>query len=96
MATYLVLWKWTEQGAKAVNETVARAEAVKSDIQRRGGKVTEFRWTLGQWDGFLVAEVENDQILTAALLKVAGGGSVKTQALRAFDEQEMRQILKTV
>jgi len=96
MATYLVLWKWTEQGAKTVNETVDRAEAVKSDIQSRGGKVKEFMWTLGQWDGFLVAEVENDQVLTAALLKVAGGGNVKTQALRAFNEQEMRQILKTV
>lgn len=96
MATYLVLWKWTEQGAKAVSETVDRAEAVKSDIQSRGGKVKEFMWTLGQWDGFLVAEVEDDQVLTAALLKVAGAGSVKTQALRAFNEQEMRQILKKV
>ncbi|MGA2285850.1 MAG: GYD domain-containing protein [Dehalococcoidia bacterium] len=96
METYLVLWKWTEPGAKAVNETVARAEAVKSDIQSRGGKVKEFRWTLGQWDGFLVAEVEDAQVLTAALLKVAGGGNVRTQALRAFDEQEMQQILKKV
>jgi uncharacterized protein with GYD domain len=96
MPTYLILWKWTEQGGKTVNETVGRAGAVKSDIESRGGKVKEFMWTLGRWDGFLVAEAPDDQVLTAALLKVAGSGSVKTESLRAFNAEEMQQILKKV
>ena len=96
MATYLTLWKWTEQGAKYTKGTVDRVQAFKSDVQSRGGRTSEFMWTLGQWDGFFVADVENDETLTATLLKLVGAGNVTTQTLRAFDEQEMLRILEKV
>jgi uncharacterized protein with GYD domain len=96
MPTYLTLWKWTEQGAKNAAGAVERAQGFKADIERRGGKVIAFMWTLGQYDGFVVAEAPNDETVTSALLGVAQAGNAMTQTLRAFNEEEMKQIIGKV
>ena len=94
MATYLTLWKWTEQGAKNAKATPDRAQAFKTEAGRHGIKVVEFMWTHGPWDGFVLCEAPDEQAMTAVLLDLAGGGNVTTQTCRAFSEKEMREILQ--
>ncbi len=94
MPTYLTVWKWTEQGAKNANESVERAKGFEADIERRGGKVIAFMWTLGQFDGFVLAEAPDDETVTSALLGVASMGNATTQTLRAFNAEEMKRIIE--
>lgn len=94
MPTYLTLWKWTEQGAKNSAGAVERAKGFEADIERRGGKVIAFMWTLGRFDGFVLAEAPNDETVTSALLGVASMGNATTQTLRAFNAEEMKQIIE--
>ena len=54
MATYLTLWKWTEQGARGAKASPDRAQAFKTEAGRHGIKVVEFMWTQGRWDAISV------------------------------------------
>ncbi|MCJ7492048.1 MAG: GYD domain-containing protein [Dehalococcoidia bacterium] len=93
MPTYLVLWKWTDQGARNAGATIDRVQAFRTDVETHGGKLREFMWTLGRWDGFCVVEMSDDQAFTSAMLRLAGAGNVRTESLRAFNSEEMRQII---
>jgi uncharacterized protein with GYD domain len=39
MPTYVVLMNWTDQGIRNVKDTIKRAEAFKSAVERSGGKM---------------------------------------------------------
>ena len=96
MATYVTLIKWTEQGARNAKDSVQRAQAFRSDVERRGGKVVSEYWTQGQYDIVVTLEAPDDQTAMAALLAVAGLGNVRTETLRAFNESEMQSIIQKV
>jgi uncharacterized protein with GYD domain len=94
MATYVSLIKWTDQGARNVQETVQRARAFRSDLERRGAKLLSIYWTQGQYDIVSTLEAPDDQTVTAAVCALGGMGNVRTETVRAFDEGEMASILR--
>ena len=93
MAHYVLLVNFTDQGARAVKDTVKRAEAFKQLAEKSGVKVHALFWTLGQHDVVTIAEAEDDLAATALSLSVAALGNVRTQTLRAFDAADMKKIL---
>jgi uncharacterized protein with GYD domain len=93
MATYIALISFTEKGAKAVRETVKRADAFRKAGKNAGVTVKDVYWTLGAYDGVVVYEAPDDQTITAFLLGVAEAGFVKTHTLRAFAETEMKKVI---
>ncbi|MEJ6023689.1 GYD domain-containing protein [Ramlibacter sp. PS4R-6] len=95
MASYVVLAQFTEQGIRAVKETVSRADAAKEAASKFGAKMKDIYWVQGQYD--LVTFIEGDeQAVTAFGLALASQGNVKFQTLRAFSRDEMSAILKKV
>ena len=93
MARYVVLFDWTDQGVRSFSESVDRYEAASRQLEREGLRFTDVYWTLGTHDLVAVAEVDNDETLAAALLRVAAQGNVRTTTLRAFTADEMRGII---
>ena len=93
MAHYVVLTNFTDQGVRAVKDTVKRAEAFKQMAEKSGVKVHALFWTLGQHDSVAIAEADDDIAATALSLSIASLGNVKTQTLRAFDAAEMAKII---
>ena len=92
MATFISLVNFTEQGARNIKESPARAEAFTKMAESLGVKVKGIHWTIGAYD--LVVAVEgSDEAVTAALLKVGAGGNVRTHTLRAYDAREFTKIL---
>ncbi|GHO85666.1 GYD domain-containing protein [Dictyobacter formicarum] len=94
MPTYVVLIKWTDQGVKNDRDTVQRARQYRSDVERRGGKLSSFYWTQGQYDMVSVIEAPDEQMVMATLLALESLGNVRTQTLRAFNETEMETIIQ--
>jgi uncharacterized protein with GYD domain len=94
MSTYVSLIKFTDQGIRNAKDTVQRAGAFRSDLERRGGKLVSIYWTQGQYDIVTTIEAPDDQTAMAALLAVAGLGNVRTETLRAFTENDMTAILQ--
>lgn len=96
MPTYVLLINWTEQGVKSAKATVERAQHSQQLAQRLGGNLSTIYWTLGGYDIVGIAEMPDDESVTALAVAIASQGNVHTETLRAFSADEMQQILQKV
>ncbi len=93
MARYVVLFDWTDQGARNAKDTVQRVNQARAAWEPRGVRIEALYWCLGDHDIVAVVEAPDDAALGAALLQLAGAGNVRSKTLRAFDEGEMQAVL---
>ncbi|HSG21908.1 MAG TPA: GYD domain-containing protein [Azonexus sp.] len=92
MATFITLVNFTDQGIRNIKESPDRFEAFKIAAEKIGVTVKSAFYTVGQHDMALIVEGE-EVAATALLLKVGSLGNVRTQTLRAFSVDAMRQII---
>jgi uncharacterized protein with GYD domain len=93
MATYIALLNWTEQGVKTYGNTIDRAEAAGQLATKLGANLKEIYWTLGLYDLVGILEAPDDETVTAFELALSSQGNVRTTTMRAFSENEMREVL---
>jgi uncharacterized protein with GYD domain len=89
-----VLTNWTEQGARNAKDTVQRADQARQAFEALGGRLEATYWTMGAYDSISIVEAPDDESATAAVVKIAGSGNVRTQTLRAFTADEVGAILQ--
>lgn len=93
MATYIILSTFTEQGIKSVKDTTKRADAVRDTAKKFGVRVNEIYWTLGAYDVVALFDAPDDASMTALALALGSAGNVRTQVMRAFNRDEMKDVL---
>lgn len=93
MATFISLFGWTDQGIRNVKNTADRAAKFKSSIQAAGGSVKNIYWTMGRYDGVIVFEAPDDATAAAVMMGGCAQGNVRSETLRAFDENEIQTVL---
>jgi uncharacterized protein with GYD domain len=93
MPTYIVLAKWTQEGAEKLKQSPARLDAGKKLYEAAGVKMTAFYMVMGQYDMITVAEAPDDAAMARANLAALAKGALETQTLRAFTEEEYRKLL---
>ena len=84
MPTYVVLYRFTDEGAKNARSTVQRARDSISESQQRGFKIHGVYWTQGQYDMVAVVEAPDEQSMTGALFNIAEAGNARSETMRAF------------
>ena len=94
MATYLVLFNWTDQGIRNVRDTLERYERSNELADKHGVSFEHIYWTVGPYDIALIAEAPDDESISAMLLELSSAGNLRTTTLRAYDQEEMRGILE--
>lgn len=92
MPKYVVLYKFTDQGAKTIKDTVRRARDNRAESERRGFTIHGVYWTQGQYDLVTIVEAPNETAMMTAMLGIVSAGNAKSETMRAFDENEMEQI----
>ena len=95
MPTYVVLYKFTEQGLKSIKDTVKRAREVRAENERRGFKVIGTYWTQGQYDLVSIVDAPSEDAMLAGLFNIAATGNVHSQTLRAYSDAEMEKALQS-
>lgn len=93
MATYIVLLNYTQQGIGNIKESPARLDAAEKMAQALGVEIKEFYLAMGQYDAVVIAEASSDEAMAKFALATGRLGNVRTQTLRAFSEDEFRQIV---
>lgn len=93
MPTYITLVEYTQKGVENMKESPERLEQAKEVTESFGGEYRGFYLTLGQYDAVYVAEFPDDEAAAKAVLTVAGEGAVSTETLKAFTEDEYRDII---
>jgi len=94
MPTYVVLYHFTDQGAKNIKGTVQRANEARADNERRGFKVQVLYWTQGRYDLVAIVDAPDEQAMLAGLFNIAGAGNVRSETLRAFTADEMQAVVR--
>jgi uncharacterized protein with GYD domain len=92
MPKYISLLKFTEQGAKGIKKSTARARDFKAAAAKAGVKVEGQYWTVGQFDGVLILDASDQQAALRLLTELATLGNVRTETLQAFNEQEVDAV----
>lgn len=93
MARYIALLKFTEQGAKNLKKSTARAHAFDKLAAKSGVKVEGQYWTMGGYDGVLILAASDEAKVLHLLTSLAALGNVRTQTLQAFVDSEFDSIL---
>jgi len=93
MPLYITLLRWTDEGIRNVKDSPSRLEKAKEAIRASGGDFKAFYMTLGQYDAVTIGESPDDATYAKTLLAIGSSGAVKTETLRAFSEQEYREII---
>jgi uncharacterized protein with GYD domain len=96
MRKYVVLYRFTEGGAKDIRGTVARARQTREQNEKRGFKVQAMLWTQGPYDLVAVVEAPSEEAMMGGMVNVLSAGNVTSVTMRAFDEKEMEKVLEQV
>jgi uncharacterized protein with GYD domain len=94
MATYMILFNYTEQGIRAIREAGGRLDGLKKRLGEMGGELKAFYLTLGPYDTVAVVDLPGDEAVATLALTLGSTGNVRTVTMRAFPEPEYREILK--
>jgi uncharacterized protein with GYD domain len=96
MPHYIILLNFTDQGIRNVKDTIKRAEAFKSAIEKAGGKFVSVYYTLGKYDIVTIVEAPNDETMMAVILATGSLGNVRSETLKAFPMDEAAKIIERV
>lgn len=93
MARYILLVNWTDQGIRDVKASPNRLDAARKLAESAGARLGDFYMTMGGYDMVAHLDAPDDATVAKFVLKLAGGGNVRTHTLKAFSEDEYRKIL---
>jgi len=93
MPLYVGLLNWTEQGAKAVKDTVKRSETFRAAAERMGCRIREVLWTMGPYDALAIYEAPDDLTASRAALAYGMQGNTRSLTMRAFTADEVTKIV---
>ncbi|MFY0991896.1 GYD domain-containing protein [Halomonas sp. C05BenzN] len=92
MATHIVLVNFTDQGVKNVKTSPDRVDSFEKIAGDLGVKVESAHYTTGPFDIILLLDGADESVATA-VLGAGTTGNVRTQVLRAFSADQMREIV---
>lgn len=94
MPRYITLLNFTDQGARNIRESSARADAATQLARKMGVEIEQIYWTMGGYDMVTISQAADGDTYTAFLVALRALGNVQGQSLRAFDKNEFASILK--
>jgi uncharacterized protein with GYD domain len=93
MATYIILGNYTQQGMDKIRGAPARIDTAREVMHNLGAELKQWYLVMGEYDFVLVVEAPNDETLARLVLAMGSHGNIRTRSMRAFTEQEFRQIV---
>jgi len=96
MPKYIALMKLTEQGIKDIKNAPQRLEEAIVGMGALGGKLVDFYTVMGEYDYVAVAEFPNDEAGMTFLLTLGSQGNVRTTTLKAFNTQQLAEMVKKI
>ena len=95
MATYVVLLKFTEQAKQNIRDT-SGLDRAKQAVQAMGAQWKGWYMTFGQYDAVVIIEAPDDETAARIALAQGSAGGVVSESLRAFTEDEFRQLVASL
>jgi len=94
MPTYISLVNLTDQGIRTLKDLPQRLQNAERTFAAMGAELREVYLVMGAYDYVVVADAPDDVTMARVSLAIAGQGNVRTQTLRAFDRNELLQVVE--
>lgn len=92
MTYYILLNRFTDQGARTGKDLPARIRAAQKETEKHGGKLTVYA-TFGEYDTVSMLEAPNDEAAFSIISNIVSLGNVKTTTLKAFTLEQIEKML---
>ena len=96
MGTYIVLVNSTDKGAVNVREVPNRQQTSRDTAAKLGIVRKNVYMTFGPYDFVQIIEAPDDEAVAKYVLSVNSKGNVRTMTMRAFDEPEHFEFIKSL
>lgn len=96
MSIYIMLMNYTEQGIRNIKGSPKRADAARFLAKSCGAELKDLYRTMGEYDLIGIVEAEKDDAVAKFALALGSIGNVRSTSLKAFTEQEYRNIIETL
>lgn len=96
MPTYISLIHFTQKGVETIREGPKRLDLAKQAFRDAGAELKAFYLVTGQYDAVAISEAPSDDTVAKLALRTAAMGNVRTETLRAFNEDEYRRIVASI
>ena len=96
MATYIILGRFTQPGAETIREFPARVDFWRQLAPQLGVQIKGVFLVLGQYDFVMMMEAPDEETIAQAMLSINLQGNYRTETLRAFSENELREIISSL
>ena len=96
MPTYIALLNWTNQGVSKVSASAKRLDAGRKAFKKLGAEIKDVYLTMGRYDLVCVIEAPDDETYAKAIIGLGSQGNVSTETLKAFNEDQYREIVGSV
>ncbi len=96
LASYIMLWNWTDQGIRNAKDSPQRYESFKKDLEKAGGKLVAGYYTMGEYDGVIILEAPNNEVVMKIILSTASLGNIRTKTLKALPYAEAAKIMESL
>ncbi len=93
MSKFISLVNYTSKGVEAIKESPNRLDAVKQLCEHMGANVDAFYLTMGRYDIIIVVDAPDAETAAKIILSIGSRGSVSTETLQAFTEEEYRKLI---
>jgi len=90
--TYVTLLRYTDQGVRTFKNLAERLEETRKSGEAVGAKLVGYYLTMGQYDAIAITEAPDDRAIATLALAAGAHGNVHTETLRAFSEEEAKEI----
>ena len=96
MSAYIMLVNYTDQGIQNIKSSPKRADAARFLARSCGAELKGLYLTLGIYDLVLIVEASEDEAVAKFSLALNSIGNVRSVTMKAFAEQEYRNIIETL
>ena len=93
MPTYILLIKLTDQGSKDIKATLKDQEQALKMGEKMGVKFLGVYTVMGEYDVVVIFECPSDEVALTGILSASASGNIRTTTLRAFTQEEFREIV---
>ena len=93
MPTYIHLTSYTGDGIENIADSPDRLDDARELASSLGGEFADFFLTFGEHDIVAITEFPDDETAAQFALGVAREGAVTTETLKAFTEDEYRDVI---
>lgn len=96
MPSYVMLANWTDQGVRSIDDLPKRIDQAKRLLGDMGGQFSSLHMTMGAYDLIGIYDAPDDAVAVRFTLMIEKMGNLRTTSLKAFPEQALREIVRSL